>query len=170
MRQKYWCQAKLERGVSDALGARPSGSGASACRAGNSRRSRGFVLLEVLVALTLLALVLTPLAAMTFRIANRSHRIVGASYRNAVLLDEVNYLASLPYDSLPTGTVVGAVNVDPYPHTRKVIFTDLWSGTQGKMKMVKIIITPTNPLYKPDTATFMRTRVNKSELFTIDDP
>jgi prepilin-type N-terminal cleavage/methylation domain-containing protein len=170
MRHKYWCQAKLDRDVSYALDARPSVSGVSACRAGQGRRPRGFVLLEVLVALTLLALVLTPLAAMTFRIANRSHRIVGASYRNAVLLDEVNYLSSLPYDSLPSGTVTGAVNVDPYPHTRKVIFTDVWSGMQGKMKLVKIIITPTNPLYKPDTAIFMRSRVNKSELFTIDDP
>ena len=142
--------------------------GAEPRRATPARR-RGFILLEVMVALTLLALVLTPLAAMVFKISSRSHRIVGSSYRNAVLLDEVNYLESLPYDSLATGTTTTSVTVRPYPHTRTVVIDEVWTSAQGKMKQVKIVITPTNTLYRPDTASFMRTLVFKSSLFTEDD-
>jgi len=123
-----------------------------------------------MVALTLLALVLTPLAAMVFKITSRSHGIVGSSHRNAVLLDEVNYLESLPYDSLPVGTTTTSVTAKPYPHTRTVAITELWQSSQGGMKKVKIVITPTNALYRPDTAVFKRTHVTRSSIFEEDDP
>ena len=151
----------LRPAIDDPRGAEP--------RRATSIRRRGFILLEVMVALTLLALVLTPLAAMVYKISSRSHRIVGSTYRNAVLLDEVNYLESLPYDSLATGTTTTSVTVRPYPHTTTVAISEVWTGVTGKMKKVKIVITPTNSLYRPDTATFMRTVVFKSSLFTEDD-
>ena len=130
---------------------------------------RGFILLEVMVALTLLALVLTPLAAMVFKITSRSHGIVGGSYRNAVLLDEVNYLESLHYDSLATGTTTTSVTAAPYPHTTKVVISEVWKTDVGKLKKVKIVITPTNSLYRPDSAQFMRSMVMRSSIFTADD-
>lgn len=130
---------------------------------------RGFILLEVMVALTLLALVLTPLAAMVFKITSRSSRIVGSTYRNAVLLDEVNYIESLAYDSLATGTTTTSVSVAPYPHTRTVVINEVWKTDVGKLKRVKIVITPTNALYRPDTAQFMRSVVTRSSVFTTDD-
>ncbi len=37
----------------------------------------GFILMEVIVAMTLLALIMTPLAAMVFKITARSHRSIG---------------------------------------------------------------------------------------------
>ena len=122
-----------------------------------------------MVALTLLALVLTPLAAMVFKITSRSHGIVGSSHRNAVLLDEVNYLESQPYDSLPVGTTTTSVTAKPYPHTRTVAISEVWQSSQGKMKKVTIVITPTNALYKPDTAVFKRTLVTRSSIFVEDD-
>ena len=142
--------------------------GAEISRAGKRRR-HGFILLEVMVALTLLALVLTPLAAMVFKITSRSHGIVGSSHRNAVLLDEVNYLESQPYDSLPVGTTTTSVTAKPYPHTRTVAISEVWQSSQGKMKKVTIVITPTNALYKPDTAVFKRTLVTRSSIFVEDD-
>ena len=136
----------------------------------NAPRRRGFILLEVMVALTLLALVLTPLAAMVFKVTSRSHGIVGGSYRNAVLLDEVNYLESLHYDSLATGTTTTTVSTPPYPHTTTVVVSEVWKTDIGKLKKVKIVITPTNSLYRPDTARFMRSMVMRSSIFTADDP
>jgi hypothetical protein len=121
----------------------------------------------VVVALTVLALVLTPLAAMIFRITSQSHRIVGSAYRNAVLLDEVNYLESLPYDSLAASTTVTTVTTAPYPHTSKVIVAETWQQRYAKMKTVKLVITPSNPLYRSDSVTFARTVVTRPTLFNL---
>ncbi|MGK2960761.1 MAG: prepilin-type N-terminal cleavage/methylation domain-containing protein, partial [Gemmatimonadaceae bacterium] len=44
-----------------------------------SRRG-GYILMEVIVAMTLLALIMTPLAAMVYKITARNHRTVGNTY------------------------------------------------------------------------------------------
>lgn len=77
------------------------------------RRRGGFILMEVVVAITLLALILTPLAGMIFKITARSHTIIGGAYRNGVLMEQVNLLESLPYDSLPAGTRTTQVTAKP---------------------------------------------------------
>ena len=168
MRLKCSLRDELRSGSSYAGNALHAVRGAARSR-GSVPRRRGFILLEVMVALTLLALVLTPLAAMVFKITSRSHGIVGGSYRNAVLLDEVNYLESLHYDSLATGTTTTSVTAAPYPHTTTVVVNEVWKTDVGKLKKVKIVITPTNSLYRPDTAQFMRSMVMRSSIFTSDD-
>ncbi len=137
----------------------------------NTLRSKrgGFILLEVIVAITLLALILTPLAAMVIKITARSHRIVGSAYRNAVLMEQVNLLESLPYDSLATGTRTVQVTAKPYPHEVKVIVTQYYVKWQLKGKTVKLIITPTNVLYKPDTTNFIRSTANTLTAFVSDN-
>jgi hypothetical protein len=129
----------------------------------------GFILLEVIVAITLLALILTPLAAMIYKITARSHRIVGSAYRNAVLMQQVNLLESLPYDSLAVGTRTTQVTTKPYPHEEKVIVAQYYVKWQLKGKTVKLIITPTNTLYKPDTTTFIRSTAATLTAFTSDN-
>jgi hypothetical protein len=139
----------------------------------NARRSKasgGFVLMEIVVAMTLLALILTPLAAMVYSVTGRSHRITGNSYRNAVLLDEVNYLESVPYDSLAVGTTTATVAGWPYPHTRTVVVSEIWTRQNLKLKSVRLVITPVNKLYRPDTVVFLRSTANTPTLFTEDDP
>lgn len=142
--------------------------GADAC-SGTLPRRRGFILLEVMVALTLLALVLTPLAVMVFKITSHSHRIVGSSYRNAVLLEEVNYLEALPYDSLSVGTTTTTVTVQPYPHTRTIVVAEVWKRDRARLKTVRLAIAPANALYRRDTASFLRSDLKPSTLFTEDD-
>jgi pilin/secretion family protein with methylation motif len=122
-----------------------------------SRTRNGFILLEVIVAITLLALIMTPLAGMVFKITQRQHRIVGGAYRNGVLMQQINLLESLPYDSLPVGTTTTTVTDKPYPYTRTVTVAQVYTKYQMGEKSVKLIITPTNPLYRPDTTTFVRT-------------
>lgn len=120
------------------------------------KRRRGFILMEVVVAITLLALVLTPLAAMVFKITARSHRIIGSAYRNGVLMEQVNLLESLPFDSLAIGTTTVTSTAKPYPYTKVLTVSLISQVYELKAKKLILIINPTNPLYKPDTTIFVR--------------
>ena len=133
-----------------------------------SGKRRGFILMEVIVAMTLLALIMTPLAAMVFKITARSHRSVGNTYRNAVVMHEVNLLESLPYDSIPTGTTTSTVTTMPYPYTKTLIVAQYYQKWQLKGKSVELVITPANPLYRPDTIKFIRSSANTNKAL-IDD-
>jgi hypothetical protein len=130
---------------------------------------KGFILIEVVVGMTLLALILTPLAAMVYKITQRSHTIIGNAYRNGVLLEQVNLLESLPYDSLAVGTSTSTVTDKPYPRTVKVTVTQYYVKWQMKGKSVTLVISPTNPLYKPDTTKFVRTTANTLTALTSDN-
>jgi len=134
----------------------------------NSRK-KGFILMEVVVAITLLALILTPLAAMVFKITKRSHTIIGNAYRNGVLMEQVNLLESLPYDSLPVGIITSTVSAKPYPRTVKVTVAEYYVKWQMKGKSVTLVITPTNVLYRPDTTKFVRTTANTITALTSDN-
>ena len=133
------------------------------------KAKKGFILMEVIVAITLLALILTPLAAMVFKITQRSHTIVGAAYRNGVLMQQVNLLESLPYDSLASGTTTSTVTDKPYPRTVTVIVSEYYVKWQMKGKRVTLIITPSNPLYKSDTTKFIRSTANTLTALTSDN-
>ncbi len=129
---------------------------------------RGFVLMEVIVAMTLLALIMTPLAAMVFKITARNHRTVGNTYRNAVLMHQVNLLQSIPYDSLAEGTLTSSVTAKPYPHTVQVEVDEYFEKWRLKAKLVTLVISPVNDIYKPDTVRFVRSSANTRTTF-IDD-
>ena len=132
------------------------------------KKRSGFILMEVIVAMTLLALIMTPLAAMVFKITARSHRSIGNTYRNAVVMKEVNYLEAIAYDSLATGTTTTTVNDKQYPFTKTVIVAQYYEKFMLRGKNVTLVITPANPLYKADTIKFIRSSANLTKAF-IDD-
>lgn len=136
---------------------------------GRGRRS-GFILMEVIVGITLLALVMTPLAAMVYKITQRSHRIIGGAYRNGVLMEQVNLLESLPYDSLHIGTTTATSTTMPYPYTRTITIAETFRKYEVAQKQIKLVITPANPLYRPDTAIIVRSTANTLRTFLEDDP
>ena len=81
-----------------------------------SRRTRrtpriraGVSLIEIVVACTLLALTLTGLTGLYVKLAKRQQNIATIDQRNATLAQELNRVASLPYDSLAT-TTTGSVS------------------------------------------------------------
>lgn len=135
---------------------------------GLRNRRGGFILMEVIVAMTLLALILTPLAAMVYKITARNHRTVGNTYRNAVAMRHVNLLEAIPYDSLPVGSWTETVTSNPYPHSISVTVDQYFQKWQLKAKRVTLVIAPTNPLYKRDTLSFVRSSANTRTTF-IDD-
>lgn len=151
-----------------------SESGRIASMGLNRRRSKGrrkaFILIEVVVAITLLALILTPLAAMVFKITARSHRSIGNTFRNGILMEQINQLESLPFDSLQIGTVSLTSTANPYPFTRTVTVTLISQKFELKAKKVVLIISPANPLYNPDTTTFVRSSANGMTTFDLADP
>lgn len=132
------------------------------------RKRSGFILMEVIVAMTLLALIMTPLAAMVYKITARSHRSIGNTYRNAVVMEEVNLLESLPYDNLPNGTTTTTVTSKPYPYTMTITIAQYYQKWQLKGKSVQLILTPANPLYRPDTVKFIRSSANTLTALTDD--
>jgi hypothetical protein len=121
-----------------------------------ARKARkGVALVEVIVAMILLAIAVSSLASLVYSVSQNGMIAAGNAYRNGILMQEVNRLEGIPYDSIHVGIASTSVATAPYPHARVVTVTEPVLGT---IKLVKVIITPTNPRYKPDTVSFSRTK------------
>lgn len=127
------------------------------------KRREGFMLLEIMVAVLMLTTVLVSLAAVAVQVASRSVAITGNSYRNGILLQEVNRLQSVPYTALSVGTTVTTVTALPYPHTRTLTITQ----PATNVFQVKLVITPTRTAFKKDSVIFLR-RKSTSNTFDTD--
>ena len=116
------------------------------------KNREGVSLVEVIVAMTLLGVALTSLAGLTFQAARRASTVAADSYRQGVLMQEVNRLAAVPFASLASGCTT--VSTGTFPHTRCATVTTISS----KMKSVRVVVTPTQANVLPDTVTFDRTK------------
>jgi prepilin-type N-terminal cleavage/methylation domain-containing protein len=136
-------------------------------RAANTETTRateprkGFVLVEVIVAMVLLAIAVSSLAVLMYSVSQTSMGNTGGAYRNGVLMNEVNRLEGIPYDSIAVGTTTVVVSTAPYPHTRVITVAE---PVANVIKTVKVVITPTDLKYKPDTVTFSRTNAKTSRV------
>jgi hypothetical protein len=126
----------------------------------SASQRQGFVIVEVIVAMVLLAIAITSLAAMLYSVSQSGMIATGSAYRNGVLMNEVNRLEGLPYDSVAVGTTSFTVSSPPYPHSRAITVTE---PVALSIKTVRVVITPTNVKYKPDTVTFIRTNPRTSK-------
>jgi prepilin-type N-terminal cleavage/methylation domain-containing protein len=132
-----------------------------------SEPRKGFVLAEVIVAMVLLAVAVSSLAALNYSVSQSGIVATGNAYRNGVLMQEVNRLEGIPYDSIPNGTSSVSVSTAPYPHTTVVTVTE---PTVNVVKAVLVVITPVNVKYKPDTVSFIRTKSRTSKVLCTDCP
>ncbi len=128
---------------------------ARATDAQGSKGRKGFVIVEVIVAIVLLAVAVSSLAVLLYSISQSGIVVTGNAYRNGVLMHEVNRLEAIPYDSIAVGAFSYTISTAPYPHTRVVTVTE---PVANKIKTVNMVITPTNAKYKPDTVNFLRTK------------
>ena len=128
---------------------------------------KGFVIVEVIVAMVLLAVAVASLASLIYSVSQSSLAASGNAYRNGVLMQEVNRLEGVPYDSIPTGTSTVSVSTMPYPHTTVIRVTE---PVAAVMKTVTVVITPTNLKFKPDTISFSRTKARTSKVLCTDCP
>ena len=141
-------------------------SSATAMTVTNEPR-KGFVIVEVIVAMVLLAVAVASLASLIYSVSQSSLAASGNAYRNGVLMQEVNRLEGLPYDSIPTGTSTVSVSTMPYPHTTVIRVTE---PVAAVMKTVTVVITPANLKFKPDTISFSRTKARTSKVLCTDCP
>jgi prepilin-type N-terminal cleavage/methylation domain-containing protein len=132
-----------------------------------SEPRNGFVLVEVIVAMVLLAVAVSSLAALNYSVSQSAIVATGNAYRNGVLMQEVNRLEEIPYDSIAVGTSSITVSTAPYPHTRVITVAE---PVVQLIKTVRVVITPTNVKYKPDTVSFTRTKARTSRVLCTDCP
>ena len=133
----------------------------------NSEARKGFALVEVIVAMVLLAVAVSSLAALVYSVSQSGRVATGNAYRNGVLMQEVNRLEGIPYDSIAVGSSYWTVSTAPYPHTRTVTVSE---PVANVVKTVRIVISPANPIYKADTVTFTRTKARTSKVLCTDCP
>lgn len=127
----------------------------------SERQRNGFVIVEIIVAMVLLAIAVTSLAALMYNVSQGAIVATGNAYRNGVLMNEVNRLEGIPYDSIPVGSTTVSVSTAPYAHTRVITVAEPIANT---VKTIRIVITPTNAKYKPDTLNFTRTKARTSKV------
>lgn len=112
------------------------------------RSKSGFALIEAIVAIVILGVAITTLAALMIQVSRGALRVSGDAYKSSVLLQEINRYQAMPYDSAVVGTQSITVTAQPYPHTRTVTVT----SPATRVKKVQIIIVPTGYYFKQDTA------------------
>ncbi len=127
----------------------------------------GVALVEVIVAMVLLGIAVSSLAALVLSVSRSGIKTSGDAYKNGVLMQEVNRLEGIPYDSVHTGSSSVIVTAQPYPHTRVITVTE---PTANVVKSIKVVITPSNPRFKPDTVSFLRTKARTSHVLCTDCP
>ena len=66
-----------------------------------SRAREGFTLIEVVVAMVLLSTILVSLAGLSYYAARQALNVGNGAGRQAVTLESVNALSSMPWDSIP---------------------------------------------------------------------
>lgn len=110
--------------------------------------------MEVVVSLTLLAVVLMSLAGLMFKAARRAVNVSNLTTMGQAITQQVNRVSVLPYDSMAVGTTCKAVSASGFGYTRCVRVDQL----QPKVKQITLTITPANAAIKPDTEVFRRTK------------
>ena len=115
---------------------------------------RGITLVEVVVALTVFAMVTMGIAGFTTQVAKGS-RVNGlAQVRSGALAAQINRLEVLPYDTLPSRAGCTSVSTGLVPRTECISVVDVAAGR----RRVTFIQRPNNTALRPDTVIFERTR------------
>lgn len=113
---------------------------------------KGFALIEAIVAIVILGIAITTLAALMVQVSRGALRVSGDSYKNNVLTQELNRVGAMPYDSLAVGTQTVSITAQPYPHTRVITVTE----PASRVKRIQIVVTPIGYYFKGDTAIVYR--------------
>ena len=128
---------------------------------------KGFILVEVIVAMVILAIAVSSLAALMYSVSQSGMTATSNAYRNGVLMHEVNRLEGIPYDSIPVGSSSVTVSTLPFRHTRQVTVSE---PVANVVKSIQIVIIPANTKFKPDTLNFIRTKSRTSKVLCTTCP
>src|SRR5688500_18065570 len=119
-----------------------------------SRSNRkGVAVLEIMVGMVILAIGLLGAAGMTVSAARRGTGLSTASSRDGIILQEMNKLATMPYDSLPARVGCRTSTSNTLTYQRCITVTDM-SG----YRRVQLIVSPSTSWARPDTLYLTRDR------------
>lgn len=116
---------------------------------------KGFSLIEVMVAMTLLSIVMMSLAKIGVSVATRGRTNDLVAKRNAVLQLEANKIGTVPYDSLRTWpTTTKSFTLGDFTYSRRLTIT----GTSSTRYTIKVVVVPATNTRRVDSVMFDRTR------------
>ena len=119
-----------------------------------TQNRKGFSLIEVIVAMTLLAIVLMSLARMSLEVAVRGRGTDLFAKRTAVLQLESNKLGAVPYSTLSTwSTTTKTLTLGDFTYKRRMAIANTGSNRYS----IKIIVIPMSDTTKKDSVTLDRT-------------
>lgn len=113
-------------------------------------------MVEVLVAMIILSIGLLGTAGMTISAARRGTWLSTQSGRDGIILQELNKLASMPYDSLSARAGCKTTTSTSLTYTRCIAVTDIADGSG--YKRVRLIVSPAASWTRPDTMYINRVR------------
>lgn len=120
------------------------------------RNRRGVAVLEIMVGMIILAIGLLGAAGMTVTAARRASGLSTQSSRDGIMLQELNKLAALPYDSLSARVGCRTSSSGTLTYTRCIAVTDVADG--AGYKRVRLIVSPSTSWARPDTVYLNRAR------------
>jgi len=119
------------------------------------RRRAGFSLVEVIIALTVLAVAMMLLARLSFLVSQLGRTSDLVSKRNAALAQEAGRFGVMSFANLATqssGTTF--MLIGDFTFTRELTIT----ATTSNRYTIKIVVAPLDAEFRPDSVTFSRTR------------
>lgn len=130
-----------------------------------TRARSGFSLIEIVIAMTLLAGVLGILGLLMARTADRSRKLDRISARTFVLMQQSNRFSVLPYDSIPSyAPKLDTVIAGRFKYLRRVTFTQGQTGSE--YRTVYVVLLPLTDTLTRDSLVFQRAKTYaKSPLF-----
>lgn len=120
-----------------------------------ARGEAGASLIEIVMALGILAVVLIALGGLMFQVARHTQKSAAVAHRSAAAGNAATWIQGLPWDSL--GTAVGCTTdtTGPMTYTQCVANSDLSTN----LKRVTVVISPTGVMVAlPDTVVIDRNK------------
>jgi prepilin-type N-terminal cleavage/methylation domain-containing protein len=120
-----------------------------------ARPRRGFSLIEVIVAMSLLTIVMILLASMSLSIGRRARLNGYITKRNLALAQQAGRISAMPFADVATMTTgTTAMLVGDFSFNRRLTVTPV--GTNRYT--IKVVIAPVTTEFGPDSVTIDRTR------------
>jgi prepilin-type N-terminal cleavage/methylation domain-containing protein len=126
------------------------------------RVRRGFSLVEIMMAMTMLCIVLMSLGRVTYNLAKRGRDNGIVAKRTFAMIKEANKFGAMPYATLLTFSTADKTQTDgDFTYTRRMSIT-----TSGSVTTVKIVVVPSADASRVDSVFVYRTKPAVSPLCT----
>jgi Tfp pilus assembly protein PilV len=122
-------------------------------------------LVEVMIALTILATVLIALGGLMYQVARHTRQSAAVGYRSAAAATAAGWAQALPWDSLAGAAGCVAQSVGQFLYSQCTTVTDVSPG----LKQITVVISPTgNLVAAPETVMVARHKIAPPSPFNVN--